>query len=123
MRLVFSKEEMKQIGRRICVARNDRNMTQAELAEQCDCSTKHIGDVERGDASISWPLAVKIGRVLNTGVDYYLAESTDLYFRIQIDAELSNIMKDCSMPTKMMIRDMAKRMAEYEKEMHNGIKE
>jgi len=73
--------------------------------------------VERGTVSASWPLAVKIGKALNTGVDYYLADTSDQYFDIQIDLEISNILKDCDMEGRMAIRDTARRIAEYGKRL------
>ena len=66
MKPKFTKEEKKLIGRRIRDARNAEKLTLEQLAEKCECSSKHIGDVERGTVSASWPLAVKIGKALNT---------------------------------------------------------
>ncbi len=118
----FTKEERVLIGDRIQDARKAAKLTQEQLAEMCDCSTKHIGDVERGDASASWPLAVKIGKALNTGVDYYLADTSDQYFDIQIDVEISDILRDCDMDGRMLIRDTARRIAEYGKRMQGKMK-
>ena len=113
----FTDQEKEQIGRRIQSARKAAKLTQEQLAEKCECSTKHLGDVERGNVSASWPLAVRIGKILNTGVDYYLADTSDQYSNIQIDVELSEILKDCDTETRMMIRDMARRLADYEKKI------
>ena len=122
MKPKFTKEEKKLIGRRIRDARNAEKLTLEQLAEKCECSSKHIGDVERGTVSASWPLAVKIGKALNTGVDYYLADTSDQYFDIQIDLEISNILKDCDMEGRMAIRDTARRIAEYGKRMQEKNK-
>ena len=97
MKPKFTEEERKLIGRRIRDSRNAEKYTLEQLAEIIGCSPKHLGDVERGTVSASWPLAVKIGKALNTGVDYYLADTSDQYFDIQIDLEISNILKDCDM--------------------------
>ena len=115
MKPKFTKEEKKLIGRRIRDARNAEKLTLEQLAEKCECSSKHIGDVERGTVSASWPLAVKIGKALNTGVDYYLADTSDQYFDIQIDVEISNILKDCDMETRMAIRDTAQGLQNTER--------
>ena len=114
---IYSMNAKNKIGRRIRDARNAEKLTLEQLAEKCECSSKHIGDVERGTVSASWPLAVKIGKALNTGVDYYLADTSDQYFDIQIDVEISNILKDCDMETRMAIRDTARRIAEYGKKI------
>ena len=113
----FTEEERKLIGRRIRDSRNAEKYTLEQLAEIIGCSPKHLGDVERGTVSASWPLAVKIGKALNTGVDYYLADTSDQYFDIQIDLEISNILKDCDMEGRMAIRDTARRIAEYGKRL------
>ena len=55
MKPKFTKEEKKLIGRRIRDARNAEKLTLEQLAEKCECSSKHIGDVERGTVSASWP--------------------------------------------------------------------
>ena len=95
MQLKFTQEEMTQIGHRIQNARVASKLTQAQLAERCECSEKHLGDIERGVASVSFPLVVRIGKALNTGVDYYLAESSDYYADILIDVELSETLRGC----------------------------
>ena len=115
MQLKFTQEEMTQIGHRIQNARVASKLTQAQLAERCECSEKHLGDIERGVASVSLPLVVRIGKALNTGVDYYLAESSDYYADILIDVELSEALRGCDKETRMLIRDTAKRIAEYDK--------
>ena len=117
MKPKFTEEEQKLIGRRIRDSRNAKKYTIEQLAEIIECSPKHLGDVERGTVSASWPLAVKIGKALNTGVDYYLADTSDQYFDIQIDLEISNILKDCDMEGRMAIRDTARRIAEYGKRL------
>ena len=99
MKPKFTKEEKKLIGRRIRDARNAEKLTLEQLAEKCECSSKHIGDVERGTVSASWP------------------DTSDQYFDIQIDVEISNILKDCDMETRMAIRDTARRIAEYGKKI------
>ena len=58
MQLKFTQEEMTQIGHRIQNAWVASKLTQAQLAERCECSEKHLGDIERGVASVSFPLVV-----------------------------------------------------------------
>ena len=91
MKPKFTEEERKLIGRRIRDSRNAEKYTLEQLAEIIGCSPKHLGDVERGTVSASWPLAVKIGKAL--------------------------ILKDCDMEGRMAIRDTARRIAEYGKRL------
>ncbi len=121
MKPKFTEEELKQIGHRIQRQRIANKMTQDQLSEICNCSTKHIGDVERGNIGASFPLMVKIGKALGTGVDYYLADSSDQYSSIILDIELSEIMDGCSAETKLAIRDTAKRLVLYEKELRKKL--
>lgn len=53
---------------------------------------------------------------MNTGVDYHLADTSDQYFDIQIDLEISNILEDCDMEGRMAIRDTARRNRRVRKE-------
>ena len=64
---------------------------------------------------------MKIGKALGTGVDYYLADSSDQYSSIILDIELSEIMDGCSAETKLAIRDTAKRLVLYEKELRKKL--
>ena len=68
MKPKFTEEEQKLIGRRIRDSRNAKKYTIEQLAEINECSPKHLGDVERGTVSASWPLAVKIGKALLTTI-------------------------------------------------------
>ena len=45
MKPKFTKEEKKLIGRRIRDARNAEKLTLEQLAEKCECSSKHIRGV------------------------------------------------------------------------------
>ena len=48
MALKFTSNELVEIGRRVQDARVAKRMTQEYVADQCDCTTKHISDIERG---------------------------------------------------------------------------
>lgn len=44
------QQRLKILGNRVRELREERKMTQAELAEQADLSTNYIGEIERGEA-------------------------------------------------------------------------
>ena len=48
-----TKENLKIFGKRIKELRNQRNLTQSELAEMIGLSTNFIGMVERGERNTS----------------------------------------------------------------------
>ena len=60
------------IGKRIAKLRKDRDLTQEELAEQLNCSIKHVSHVERGVASFSLDLLIDVSRILDCSLDYLI---------------------------------------------------
>ena len=65
MALKFTSNELVEIGRRVQDARVAKRMTQEYVADQCDCTTKHISDIERGVVGPSFP--VKNGQTIRYG--------------------------------------------------------
>lgn len=59
MSLKFSSEELLEIGRRVQDTRLAKRMTQEEVAAYCDCTAKHISDIERGIVGPSFPVIAK----------------------------------------------------------------
>ncbi|TVQ98536.1 MAG: PAS domain S-box protein [Desulfovibrionales bacterium] len=57
---------MQTFGSRLRFLRTIKNLTQADLAEQLGVSVKHIGRVERGEASPSFALIQSLANVLET---------------------------------------------------------
>ncbi len=60
----------KTIGRRIALLRTENKITQAELAEALDISTKHCSEVERGLSRLSIEKLVALCSILSTNLDY-----------------------------------------------------
>ena len=63
------------IGSRIRIARNNAKLTQAQLAEACDLSTSHIGNIERGHSILSVEVLYNLAVILNANVDFLLRGS------------------------------------------------
>ena len=47
------EERLKILGQRIRELREERNLTQAQLAELSDLSTNYLGEVERADSQVT----------------------------------------------------------------------
>lgn len=47
------RQFLEQVGHRIRQAREDQDLTQAELAEKCELHRTFIGSVERGERNVS----------------------------------------------------------------------
>ena len=113
----FTKAEKMEIGRRIADARVAKRLTQEQLAECCDCTTKHISNLECGNVGPSFPTIAKIGKVLDTGTDYYLYNISDYYSDRMISADISEALLECDTETRLFCRETILRAVEYGKLM------
>ncbi len=66
--------DTKAIGQRIKKAREATGITQDELAKAVDCSTKHIGALERGIKTPSLDMLVVIANTLGVSADLLLQD-------------------------------------------------
>ena len=66
--------DYKAIGFRIKKLRIQKNLSQEQLAEQCNISTSFLGHVERGTRKMSLETLVTLSSVLNVSIDYLLAD-------------------------------------------------
>ena len=62
--------------RRIRDLREDRDMTQVQLAKMLNCSQRTYSNYERGDIEISTRVLIELARFHDTSIDYLL-ELTD----------------------------------------------
>ena len=113
----FTKAEKKEIGRRIADARVAKRLTQEQLAEYCDCSTNHISNLECGNVGPSFPTIARIGKLLDTGIDYYLYNLSDYYSDRMISADISEALLECDTETRLYCRESIQRAVEYSKLM------
>ena len=113
MALKFTSNELVEIGRRVQDARVAKRMTQEYVADQCDCTTKHISDIERGVVGPSFPVIAKMGKLFDTGVDYYLYNTAGYVSDRMITADISEALVNCDTDTRMYCREMIKRTVAY----------
>ena len=66
--------DTKAIGQRIKRAREAAGITQDELAKAVDCTTKHIGALERGIKTPSLDMFVVIANTLGVSADLLLQD-------------------------------------------------
>ena len=113
MALKFTSNELVEIGRRVQDARVAKRMTQEYVADQCDCTTKHISDIERGVVGPSFSVIAKMGKLFDTGVDYYLYNTAGYVSDRMITADISEALVNCDTDTRMYCREMIKRTVAY----------
>lgn len=112
----FSMEiDFKKIGQRIQQVRKNRRMTQAELADICDCSVNHLSAVENGTNRPSMELIIKISSVLNESVDYFLMDVPHTGKKYLIDSQIAKKLDACSDDTLKVVDSLLDSMLEYQK--------
>jgi transcriptional regulator with XRE-family HTH domain len=66
------------IGKRIRELRIDNGLTQNDLAQRLSCSSKHLGNIERGTSRPSLECLLDISNALNVTLDYLVSESVSI---------------------------------------------
>lgn len=82
------------LGKNIKKYRRIADLTQEDLAEFCDCSASHIGQVENGKTVPSLEMTLRIANALNISID-----------------RLVN--KDYKHPEYIYMKDIAERVGKY----------
>lgn len=89
------KIDYKAIGIKVKQIRNEKGMTQEELAEKCNLSSVYIGYVENAKRQIGLSALVNIAYELDIGLDYLIG-----YQELKLNDEL---LKDCTDIQKQII--------------------
>ncbi len=69
---------LKDIGANIKIARLKKGLTQEDLAEKCNVSSKYISALERGITSGSIPLIINICNTLDVTPNYIFEKSVNI---------------------------------------------
>ncbi len=83
------------IGARIKYIRNQKGLSQEELAEFSDVSAVYISNVERGKKSASLKTVIAIANAMNVSTDSLLMDNLSHKSRGQ-DSALFGILNDCT---------------------------
>ena len=102
------------IGQRIKQARLAKNLTQEDLAEKIDISVAFLSRVERGNSHINLKRLNQLCRLLDVSEGYILngASSNSTNY---LDKEFSELLKGCPSEKQRFIYDVAKVIAESDK--------
>lgn len=122
MALKFTSDELVVIGRRIQDARIAKRITQEEVAAACDCTAKHISDIECGKVGASFPVIAMMGKLFDAGIDYYVYNTASYVSDRMISADISEALYECDTDTRMYCRDMIARTIAYRKLLAEGTK-
>lgn len=69
--------DYKKLGQRIRAERTKMGLTQAELAEEIDISDAYMGQIERGERSLTLNTLVRLVNRLGVTIDYLLKDYVD----------------------------------------------
>ncbi|MEF2968392.1 helix-turn-helix transcriptional regulator [Paenibacillus sp. M1] len=97
------------LGRRLRQERHKMNLTQEKLAEKIEVSDAYIGQIERGERSLSLDTLVKLANQLGVTVDYLLHDSIEVNDD-QFMNQIRQIMTDRSAKEKQLALDVIKLM-------------
>lgn len=85
----------KRIGERIREVRQDKKMTQAQLANEANISLSHMSDIENGKKQMQLGTFIKITEVLQVSADAILRSNVP-EVNLLYQQEFSQILADCS---------------------------
>lgn len=89
------------LGKRIREERLRLNLTQEQLSEDIDISTAYLGQIERGERSLTLDKLVRLANRLGVTVDYLLSDSITISQDNQTDRILQ-LLQDKSSDEKEM---------------------
>ncbi|MDY5774689.1 MAG: helix-turn-helix transcriptional regulator [Lachnospiraceae bacterium] len=70
--------DYRMLGKRIRKERLRLNLTQEQLSEDIEISTAYLGQIERGERSLTLDKLVKLANRLGVTVDYLLSDSVSI---------------------------------------------
>ncbi|MNH75004.1 HTH-type transcriptional regulator ImmR [compost metagenome] len=97
------------LGKRLRQERRKMHWTQEKLAERIDVSDAYIGQIERGERSLSLDTLIRLANELGVTVDYLLHDSIEITDDQFVD-QLRQIMMNRSAKEKQMALDLIKLM-------------
>lgn len=78
-----------KIGKNIQKIRKSFGYTQERLAEEVDCSTRYISDIEQNRSNPSYEVLVNICNVFNIGMNEIFAEYLDIKINDSVNYEIT----------------------------------
>lgn len=87
--------DYRDLGKRIKAKREDRKMTQTELADKADLSTQHVSNVENARSKIGLEKLIDIANALDCSVEELICGST-VSGRVIYHNEIAEMIEDFS---------------------------
>lgn len=106
--------DYRMLGKRIREERLRLNLTQERLSEDIEISTAYLGQIERGERSLTLDKLVKLANRLGVTVDYLLSDSILISSDNQTDRILQ-LLQDKSIEEKEMAFQVLNTIFRYRK--------
>lgn len=106
--------DYRMLGKRIREERLRLNLTQERLSEEIEISTAYLGQIERGERSLTLDKLVKLANRLGVTVDYLLSDSILISSDNQTDRILQ-LLQDKSIEEKEMAFQVLNTIFRYRK--------
>ncbi|HBF4081632.1 TPA: helix-turn-helix transcriptional regulator [Clostridioides difficile] len=103
--------DYKALGKRIKIARINKDITQEAVAEKIDITASHMSNIETGKTKVSLPVLINIANALSVTVDELLCDNV-LNSKIIFEGEAKEIFNDCDEYEVRMLVDVLKYMKE-----------
>ena len=119
--------DFKLIGEKIKNIRNEKKITQEELAEMAEISVGYISNNETAKKKDSLTTIIKICNALDISLNSLLLGNPVTYSNNELTYEFDDLIKDCSRYEMHLIFEAAKSekiaLKKYEKLIVNDVKE
>lgn len=108
---VFMKNDLNYaaIGMRVRAARKKKGMTQEELAGITELTVPYISNIENNHTKLSLVTIASIANALDTTVDALMYDNMHV-LTSQYDADLKELVDDCSGKERKVILDMVRQL-------------
>lgn len=93
------------IGKRIKIARIQKDMTQEQLAEAVNLSPTHLSNIERGTGKVSLTTLVNIANILGVTMDDLLCDNV-IKCKPEFEKDIRLLLDDCDDYEIRIIKDM-----------------
>ena len=103
--------DYKAIGKRIKIARINRDLTQEALADRVGLSPSHMSNIETGTTRVSLTTIVNLANALGVTVDGLLCDNL-AHARPQLGADIQEVLEDCDDAELRLVRDVSRAVVE-----------
>lgn len=87
--------DFKKVGERIRRAREEQNLTQADLGAMCQCTNNHLSHLETGQAKPSITMLLKLSNALGKDLNYFILDTPYVTPSCVIDTEIAEKLSKC----------------------------